>query len=148
MRRKFIICGITGWCLEILFTAFDSFRRREWRLTSRTSLWMFPIYGMAAFLGPLYNKIKKLNVFFRGLIYMSSIYLCEYISGRLLSHFRACPWDYSKSTVNIRGIIRLDYAPFWFLVGLLYEKILLKCTSAHSGSTAATVTDHINKTKT
>ena len=37
-----------------------------------------------------------------------------------------CPWDYSRARSNIQGVIRLDYAPVWFLTGLLYERLLQK----------------------
>ena len=43
--RSFLLCGLCGWCMEILFTALHSLRRRDLRLTGNTSLWMFPIYG-------------------------------------------------------------------------------------------------------
>lgn len=36
------------------------------------------------------------------------------------------PWDYSHARLNVKGVIRLDYAPVWFLTGLLYEKLLNK----------------------
>ena len=45
--RSFLLCGLCGWCMEILFTALHSLRRRDLRLTGNTSLWMFPIYGPA-----------------------------------------------------------------------------------------------------
>ena len=32
--------------------------------------------------------------------------------------------DYSDAALNYKGIIRLDYAPVWFIVGLIYEKML------------------------
>ena len=89
--RSFLLCG---WCMEILFTALHSLRRRDLRLTGNTSLWMFPIYGSACLLG------------------------------RLLWKHGLCPWDYGKSRFHIYRIIRLDYAPWWFLAGLFFEKIL------------------------
>lgn len=58
--RNFLICGLTGWCMEILFTSASSLARHDGRLIGQTSLWMFPIYGMAACIGPVYAKIKKL----------------------------------------------------------------------------------------
>lgn len=58
--RNFLICGLTGWCMEILFTSAGSLARHDGRLIGQTSLWMFPIYGMAACIGPVYAKIKKL----------------------------------------------------------------------------------------
>ena len=47
--EKFIIYGITGWCLEVLWTGFMSLINGDPKLTSTTSLWMFPIYGMVVF---------------------------------------------------------------------------------------------------
>lgn len=38
MKNNFIRCGICGWCLELLWTGFLSFRRREWKLTGHSSL--------------------------------------------------------------------------------------------------------------
>jgi len=37
-----------------------------------------------------------------------------------------CPWDYSNTPLNYRGLIRPDYAPLWFGAGLFFEKILGK----------------------
>lgn len=126
MKKKFIICGLTGWCLEILFTAFDSFRKRELTLIGKTSLWMFPIYGMAAIIKPLYQRIKNLPTLIRASIYSVLIFIGEYISGSILKKYNVCPWDYSNARANIKGVIRLDYAPYWMLTGLLYEKIICK----------------------
>lgn len=32
MRRNFFICGLTGWCLEILFTSIGNCSRHDLRL--------------------------------------------------------------------------------------------------------------------
>lgn len=55
---------------------------------------------------------------------MNGIFSMEYLTGTLLKKKDFCPWDYSKVPLNYHGVIRLDYAPVWFLTGLLYEKIL------------------------
>ena len=89
-----------------------------------SSLWMFPIYGSAAFLAPLMRRLQKNCIWKRGLIYMLCIYLGEYISGRLLKRKDMCPWDYSGVPLQCHGVIRLDYAPLWFTAGLIFEKIL------------------------
>ena len=86
---------------------------------------MFPIYGMAAIIRPIYRLIKHLPALFRGGIYSAGIFLCEYISGTLLKRHNLCPWDYSDAKSNINGVIRLDYAPFWIAAGLIFEKILV-----------------------
>lgn len=120
----FITCGIIGWCMEILFTAFHAFRKREMALTGHTSLWMFPIYGSIAFLKPLFVLTKNTSLLLRGTSYALLIFIGEFISGTYLCSKKQCPWDYSKSKWNINGVIRLDYFPYWFLAGLFYEKLL------------------------
>ena len=37
-----------------------------------------------------------------------------------------CPWDYTGRHSNIDGLIRLDFAPLWFMTGLLFEQITKK----------------------
>ena len=77
------------------YSGLSPVRARPWRanrkgdgqLTAHSSLWMFPIYGMAAMIGPAYQLLKSVNIIFRGLI-------------------------------------RLDYAPLWFLAGLTFERLL------------------------
>lgn len=122
--KKFLKCGICGWCLEIMFTAFHSFRKRELSLKGNTSLWMFPIYGCAALIHPLSRVLKPLSFLKRGLIYTFGIFGVEYVSGTLLKARRICPWDYSRARFNVKGVIRLDYALWWFLTGLMFEKLL------------------------
>lgn len=127
--KNFFICGSCGWCLECFWTGVSSikkWKKNDRTLSCRTSVWMFPIYGMAAFFSPLCNKLKERHALVRGGVYAVLIFLTEYITGVILKKYGACPWDYSKSKYNINGVIRLDYAPAWFLTGLLFEKILCK----------------------
>lgn len=124
MKNNFFLCGMIGWCLEIFWTGFHSFRRREWKLVGNSSIWMFPIYGMASFLKPVSRWIRHKNVWLRGGLYAGAILLTEYVTGSFLQKKNACPWDYSKARWNYKGIIRLDYIPVWFFTGLLYERIL------------------------
>ena len=119
--RNFLICGLTGWCMEILFTSAGSLARHDGRLIGQTSLWMFPIYGMAAAMAPVGKFLCKRNIVFRGSVYMCMIFAAEYTTGWLLRRLGMCPWDYSESPLNIDGLIRLDYAPAWFAAGLLFE---------------------------
>lgn len=124
IMHNFIHCGILGWCLEILFTSAEAFRRRQFTLKGSTSLYMFPIYGMAAFLAPVCRLLKGKPLLFRGLTYAGLIFTGEYITGTLLSRKSLCPWDYGRSKWHINRLIRLDYIPFWALAGLLFEKLL------------------------
>lgn len=122
--HNFIHCGILGWCMEITFTALNSFRRRQFKLTGNTSIWMFPIYGCACFLAPVSRLLKKKSPFVRGLSYAALIFTGEFITGTLLNKKDICPWDYSRSKWHIKKIIRLDYLPFWFIAGLLFERLI------------------------
>ena len=51
--KNFCKCGIAGWCLEVVFTSVESMMLHDWRLIGKTSLLMFPIYGMGALLAPI-----------------------------------------------------------------------------------------------
>lgn len=64
ITKNFFVCGLTGWCMEILFTSTGSFLKQDKRLIGRTSVWMFPIYGTAAVIAPLYHSIKIFRHFF------------------------------------------------------------------------------------
>lgn len=122
--KNFFICGLTGWCMEIIFTAFGAIRKKDMRMIGQTSIWMFPIYGMAALIKPCYRFLKSMPVLVRGTIYSAGIFTFEYFSGSLLKKHHLCPWDYSSAPLNINGVIRLDYAPVWMLAGLIFERIL------------------------
>ena len=124
MKEQFLLCGSIGWGIEILWTGFHALFRRDYKLMGQSSIWMFPIYGCAAIIGPVSRRLSHLPVLFRGSLYTAGIFATEYSTGRLLKHFQICPWDYSKCPLNYQGLIRLDYAPLWFLTGLFFEKIL------------------------
>ena len=142
---NFCRCGIAGWCLEVMFTSVDSIMAGDWRLMGRTSLIMFPIYGMVALLFPISrlidswlaglpgfedagaDRISRLARAVRhGLIYMVLIFIAEYITGIWLTSLGICPWDYSLWPDNVGGVIRLKFAPLWFGTGLLFEYLTRK----------------------
>lgn len=128
--KNFLTCGLTGWCMEIIFTALHGLRRREMTLKGNTSLWMFPIYGCAALLAPVSRLLADRPVWLRGTTYMGLIFSAEYLSGKLLSRHNLCPWDYSNSRYHVQKVIRLDFAPYWFGAGLLFERLLTSSSSA------------------
>ena len=135
--KDFLKCGTIGWCLEILVSGAEALRRQDKTLTCHTSLWMFPIYGCACLIGPLYRILKHLPKTVRGLIYMTGIFSVEYATGRFLDKKGQCPWSYQKSPWNISHVIRLDFAPAWFLIGLLFEKAVAADDSRTLPPTAA-----------
>lgn len=122
--KKFIFYGTLGWITEILWTGLKSLIVGRWTLDSHTYLWMFPIYGLAVFLEYVHEEIRAYKWWARGLIYMTIILGIEYSTGYLLDNLvGACPWDYSDKPLSVRGYIRLDYAPVWFMAGLIFEQI-------------------------
>lgn len=110
--------------MEIVFTALHSFRLKNLKLMGQTSIWMFPIYGLASVFGPVSRLLKNQKTWIRGSVYACCIFAGEFLTGSWLRKYNLCPWDYSRAKFNIKGLIRLDYAPLWFGAGLLYEKIL------------------------
>ena len=67
--KTFFICGLTGWCMEILFTSLGGLLRGDLLLNGHTSIWMFPIYGLAAVIGPLSVRLRHWPVLLRGCFY-------------------------------------------------------------------------------
>lgn len=126
MIKNFIIYGLIGWCIEIFWTGLGSLVNKNAKLVGTTSLWMFFIYGMAAFFKPLLILIGSYPLILRGVIYVFCFFAIEYLTGSLLNRFSICPWDYSGAKYNVRGVIRLDYAPLWFIAGLFFEFIFRK----------------------
>lgn len=124
MKKRFIIYGLAGWCMEIIWTGLGSLLNGNIVLEGGTYIWMFPIYGLAIFFEGIHNKIRSWSVIIRGGVYTVLIFLVEYLTGWILVQLiGVCPWDYSGSPFSIDGLIRLDYAPVWFAAGLIFEKI-------------------------
>ncbi|MCL5780760.1 MAG: hypothetical protein M1119_07640 [Firmicutes bacterium] len=125
MIRRFLIYGLLGWLMEVMWTGFLSALDGDWRLTSTTYLWMFPIYGLAILLEPVHNVIRPWTWWLRGMVWVVAIWFIEAGSGLLIKAVTgAIPWDYTGQTpLQIAGVIRLDMAPLWFGVGLLFERL-------------------------
>ena len=127
MRRKlfrFLIYGLCGWCLEIIWTGVGSLINGNYLLYSFTYMWMFFVYGMGIFFEPVHNAIRKQSIILRGFAWVFIIFSVEYAFGwalaKLLGH---CPWDYGDGILSINGYIRLDFIVPWFFTGLLFEKL-------------------------
>lgn len=124
MKERFIIYGLIGWGLEIFWTGLGSLGRGDLNLGGHTFLWMLPIYGSAVFLEPVHDRIRPWSWPVRGLFWASLILIFEYGAGWFLQQILGvCPWDYGRSQFALDGLIRLDYAPVWFAVGLLFEQL-------------------------
>ncbi|NLN18613.1 MAG: hypothetical protein GX162_04955 [Firmicutes bacterium] len=125
MWIRFVIYGLLGWAVEITWTGLGALWRGDPRLPGRTYLWMFIVYGSAALvLEPVHNLIGPWPWPYRGLVWTFSIFFIEYAAGWLLRELTGvCPWDYTSVRFSIRGLIRLDYAPAWFVLGLFFERL-------------------------
>ncbi|MGI6685469.1 MAG: putative ABC transporter permease [Bacillota bacterium] len=126
MIKRFAIYGVIGWFIEVIWTGFGSALSGDWRLVSRTYLWMFFIYGLAAFLEPVHERIRQYFWVVRGIIWMVVIFFVEYTTGYLLDIIiGSCPWDYTNDSpfATADGYIRLDYGPAWFVAGLFFERV-------------------------
>lgn len=95
---------------------------------------MFPIYGLASLLAPLCRLLRRRGFIFRGLVYTGLIFTGEFTTGMLLRKRELCPWNYERSRWNLARVIRLDYAPCWFIAGLLFERLLLENEDADAAS--------------
>ena len=126
MKSDFVKCGILGWCIEIIWTAFHGIKSKNNKFIGYTSIIMFPIYGLASVIKPISLKLKKMKMptIIRGLVYSIGIFMVELITGSILKKTNNCPWDYSDKKYNIHGVIRIDYAPLWCIVGVIFEKML------------------------
>lgn len=142
-----LVYGFLGVGVEILFTGFfaklyyailNAAIRLAWlekwlgkqqhpidpTFRGQTSFWMFLVYGLGIAIGIewLHEIIRPLPWPIRGVIWMLSIWLIEFLAG--FTFLRATGkrlWDYSNRRFNILGHIYLFYGPFWFGFGLLLE---------------------------
>lgn len=130
MIFRFIVYGLMGIAIEVVWTAFYEkvFERKEgWDLKGTTYVWMLPIYGLTVFLfEPAHMLLDYLEAvwYVRGLVYMAGIFGVEYLMGHWLRKLGKCPWDYTEATpLHLHGLIRFDYAPLWFGLGLALELV-------------------------
>ncbi|XP_077342698.1 transmembrane protein 229B-like [Lithobates pipiens] len=125
---RLYIYSIHGYVCEVLFTAFVDFTaNRDWRFQGVSSVWALFIYGVAM-LGIEYMYLYlrfHCGFLLRALLYTLWVYFCEFSSGWLLRCLSACPWDYSHYKYNFKGLVTLEYAPFWLLGVVVLEKYLI-----------------------
>jgi uncharacterized membrane protein len=127
MWRRFLGYGFIGWALEVAFTGLtDSNWMRDRRLKGHSYIWMLPIYGAGGLLlEEIHERLASRSVprWARSLAYMLGIYGTEFGSACLLNGALGdVPWRYQRG-INVRGYVRLDYAPFWYLCGWLFESL-------------------------
>jgi uncharacterized membrane protein len=127
---RFAVYGLLGWDVEVAFTGARAVvRRSDPDAAARTYLWMLPLYGAGGLmLEPLTRRLrsKKVRAPLRWLAYVAVIYGWELVSGAALRRFLGrCPWDYGNRGVNVAGLIRLDYLPYWLMLAAVIEPLQL-----------------------
>jgi hypothetical protein len=118
--------AVLGLGLETLFTAALDWQDDPKRhLRGHSSLWYLPLYATAPLiLKALLPRIDAWAWPVRGLIYMVLLFALEYVSMgalRLLLGESPSEKSYYTRHWNIHGLVRLDFAPAWFVAGLLLE---------------------------
>lgn len=123
---EMLLFAFLGLGLEVFFTAILDCRKDKRRhLLGYSSLWYLPVYMLPPlFFEALGCILFPLSWILRGLIYMFVIFACEYLAMFLLRQLLgASPSEesYYGSRWNIHGLIRLDFAPAMFFLGLIME---------------------------
>jgi uncharacterized membrane protein len=115
--RRAAVYGVAGVTGELAFTGV--------RGRPSTSLWMVPVYGLAAPLfEPVHDRLRHRGVVARLTAYAVGFSVVEYGSGRILRRVHgAAPWDYSHARLNVHGLVRAAYLPVWAVAGLACERL-------------------------
>jgi hypothetical protein len=122
----FILFGISGITLEVFCTAIQNLKKKKDKcLVGTSSIWMFFVYGFSYFIILFVaTYFSNFNILVKGFIYTLLFYILEFCSGTVLKKCKALPGDYSVETKHhLKGIIRLEFIPVWFIGGLLSEAL-------------------------
>ena len=128
---RFYIYAIHGYFVEVMFTAAWEFVvNLNWKFPGCSSVWALIIYGSSCLVVErmyLYMH-TRVHILIRAFIYLIWTYSWEFSCGLVLKQFGACPWDYTPFHGDFMGLITLEYAPAWYISGILLEQILIKRT--------------------
>jgi uncharacterized membrane protein len=125
---QMLIFAVLGLGLEVIFTSALDWRQSNPRhLLGYSSLWYLPLYSISpVFLHFTAASLFGLPIVLRGVVYMAFIFAVEYVGMfclRRLLGSSPSEVGYYQSPWNIHGLIRLDFAPAMFLMGLFFEFI-------------------------
>jgi len=123
---QMVLFAVLGLGLEVIFTGlFDCRRGTLCHLMGYSSLWYLPLYMLVPVcFNAGSSLVFQFNWIVRGIIYMLLIFAIEFVAMfllRLLLGASPSEKSYYQSPFNIKGLIRLDYAPVMFVLGLFLE---------------------------
>jgi uncharacterized membrane protein len=131
MVLRLIVFSCLGVLTEVIFTGLKSALFGNKNATSQTYLWMFPIYGVS---GLIFSYVWKnvslsylnfVEILIKTLICVFFVYAVEALSGLLIkSLIGTIPWDYGESKLTPLGLVNFKYFGFWFLLCIVFPKIL------------------------
>ncbi len=125
---QMFLFAVLGLGFEVVFTSILDYKSAKWRfLMGYSSLWYAPLYAIT----PLFLALSgpwlfTMPFWFRGIIYALVIWFFEYLGMwglRWLLGASPSEHQYYKSPWNVHGLIRLDYFPAMFLLGLALELV-------------------------
>lgn len=123
---QMLLFGVLGLGLECIFTGAWAFvAERKTNLMGYSSIWYIPLYALAPlFFSLAHAYIFPLPLLVRGILYVPLFFAVEYTAMFALRKLLgASPSEdsYYQSDWNINGLIRLDFAPAFFVLGLVLE---------------------------
>ena len=117
----FIFIGIT---MEVVCTSVLSFiKDRNPILKGETYLWMVPVYTAVPYIYVfVQGEWPNLVWWQKGFVYMLAFYLLELVAGLIIKALiGASPWNYKNYRFHFMEVICLEYAPVWFIYGIIGE---------------------------
>tara|TARA_B110000908_G_scaffold52298_1_gene63847 strand:- start:11 stop:418 length:408 start_codon:yes stop_codon:yes gene_type:complete len=117
----FIFIGIT---MEVIATSImDFIKFRDPKLKGETYLWMVPIYAAVPYIFMFVTtQLGDIHWVLKGFIYMAAFYILELITGLIIKALvGVSPWNYKNYRFHYMEIICLEYAPVWFIYGIVGE---------------------------
>ena len=110
--------------MEVVCTSImDFIKLRDPRLKGETYLWMLPVYAAVPFIYVFIQSILPDLVWWqKGFVYMIAFYLLELIAGLIIKALvGVSPWNYKNYRFHFMEVICLEYAPVWFIYGIIGE---------------------------
>lgn len=124
---RLYLYALHGYLIEVTFTAvWDLVVFGSLELRGFSSVWSLAIYSISCIAMEKINSLlQRRGLPARALAHTCWIYAWEFTTGYFLRALGSCPWDYRDFRYNIFGLVTLEYAPLWFLCGLLFELLLV-----------------------